>query len=282
MRIAVVGGRGFIGSEFINYAAKQGHETLIVGSTQDAFSDSGGVRIKEMLSECESMVFLAAKRPIAGFSLEDYNYNIKLAGAYFEYARSCGITNIVTASSRSVYASSNIPWKEETCDCPLSLYGASKQAIDGLALYYNDAYGMKIKSLRLAQVIGTGEKKGFLLNTLIDNAIMGRKQTIYGSGDGRRQYIYIKDVCDAILHSISAQAENSGIFNIGMNYNVSIAELAEIINEVFGNGAGIERLTDKPEDKKKYLMDVTKAERKLCWKPKFDLKRAFVDIRENC
>lgn len=282
MKIAVIGGRGFIGNEFINYASHQGYDTVIIGSSLDAFSDSGEARIKELLSKCESLVFLAARRPIASFSLEDYNYNIRLAGVYFEYARSCGITNIVIASSRSVYSSSAIPWKEEMCDCPLSLYGASKQAIDGLALYYNDEYGMKIKSLRLAQVIGTGEKKGFLLNTLIDNAIMGRKQTIYGVGDGRRQYIYIKDVCDAILHSISTQAENSGVFNIGMNYNVSIAELAEIINEVFGNGAGIEILTDKPEDKRKYLMDVTKAEHMLCWKPKFDLRRTFADIKGNC
>lgn len=282
MKIAVVGGNGFIGKEFTEYASVRGHQAVVIGSSEDAFSDFGGRQISEMLSECDAVVFLAAKRPTEDFSLEEYNYNIRLAGAYFEYIRKSGIKNVVITSSRNVYSSLELPWKEKVFDCPLSLYGASKLAIDGLALHYNDLYGMKIKSLRLAQVIGRGERKGFLLNTLIDNAITGRKQTVYGTGAGRRQYIYVKDVCDALLHSITDEADNAGVFNIGLDYNVSIIELAELINEVFGNKAGIEVMRDKPEDTKQYLMDVTKAEQELHWKPKYDLRRAFTEIKENC
>lgn len=282
MKIAVVGGNGFIGKEFMRYASERGHQTVVIGSSVDAFSDSGGRQISGLLSGCDAVVFLAAKRPIADFSLEEYYYNIRLAGAYFEYTRKSGIKNVVITSSRSVYSSLSIPWKEREWDSPLSLYGASKQAIDGLALQYNNLYGMKIKSLRLAQVIGMGERKGFLLNTLIDNAIMNRKQTIYGAGIGRRQYIYIKDVCDALLHSITAKEDHAGVFNIGLDYNVSIIELAQLINEVFENKAGIEILSDQPEDTKQYLMDVTKAEQELCWKPRYDLRRAFTEIKEKC
>lgn len=282
MKIAVVGGNGFIGKEFMRYAWERGHQTVVIGSSVDAFSDSGGRQISGLLSGCDAVVFLAAKRPIADFSLEEYYYNIRLAGAYFEYTRKSGIKNVVITSSRSVYSSLSIPWKEREWDSPLSLYGASKQAIDGLALHYNNLYGMKIKSLRLAQVIGMGERKGFLLNTLIDNAIMNRKQTIYGAGIGRRQYIYIKDVCDALLHSITAKEDHAGVFNIGLDYNVSIIELAQLINEVFENKAGIEILSDQPEDTKQYLMDVTKAEQELCWKPRYDLRRAFTEIKEKC
>lgn len=282
MKIAVVGGNGFIGSEFVRYASESGHQATAVGSERDAFSDSGRRKIKELLSDSDAMVFLAARRPLETFGLEDYNYNIRLAGAYFEYARRCGIANVVIASSRSVYSSFDIPWEEKTWDSPLSLYGASKQAVDGLALYFNNVCGMRIKSLRLAQVVGLGERKGFLLNTLIDNAAAKRKQVIYGAGIGRRQYIYIKDVCSAMLHCVTRQAESSGIFNIGLDYNVSILELAELINEVFENNAGVELMPDKPEDARQYLMNVTKAERKLCWKPEYDLRRAFADIKENC
>lgn len=282
MKIAVVGGNGFIGKEFIRYASERGHQTMVIGSSVDAFSDSGGRQISELLSESDAVVFLAAKRPTADFSLEEYYYNIRLAGSYFEHICKSGVKNVVIASSISVYSSLEFPWKEKEWDCPLSLYGASKQAIDGLAIYYSNLHGMKIKSLRLAQVIGMGERKGFLLNTLIDNAIMGRKQTVYGAGTGRRQYIYVKDVCDALLHSITEQADQAGVFNIGLDYNVSIIELAQLINEVFENKAGIEIFSDKPEDTKQYLMDVTKAEQELQWKPSYDLRRAFAEIKENC
>lgn len=282
MRIAVVGGNGFIGKEFIGYATERGHQTVVIGSTVDAFSDSGVRKITELLSGSEAVVFLAAKRPTAEFSLEEYYYNIRLGATYFDIARKSGITNIAITSSTATYSSVNLPWKEEEWQCPLSLYGASKQAIDGLALHYNNLHNMKIKSLRLAQVIGMGERKGFLLNTLIDNAIAGRKQAIYGAGIGRRQYIYVKDVCDALLHSITEQSENAGIFNIGLKHNVSIIELAELINDVFENKAGIEMFSDKSEDTKQYLMDVSKAELELHWKPGYDLRRAFTGMKENC
>lgn len=280
MRIAVVGGNGFIGTEFIKYVEGTGHEIVIIERDLDAFSQDGETAIKALLEGCDAMVFLAAKRPIGEFTMSEYNFNVSLAERYFEFAKEICLENVVITSSRSVYSSNDLPWSEDDFQTPLSLYGAAKQAVDSLALLYNSD-NMKIKSLRLAQVIGIGEHKGFLLNTLIDNAMAGKKQQIFGKGIGRRQYIYVKDVCDAIYHSITAERYNSGIFNIGMKENVSIIELAETINKVFGNESGIEILEDKPEDTKEYLMDVSKTERELHWKPHFDLLGTFVDIRDN-
>lgn len=281
MKIAVVGGNGFIGGEFVRFTADHGHDAVVVGSDKDVFSEDGAGQVRRILMDCDAMVFLAAKRPTADFSMGEYVYNVGLAEKYMCLAREALLEDVILTSSRSVYSRINTPWKEDEFQTPLSLYGASKQAVDALALLYNAKHGMKIKSLRLAQVIGMGERKGYLLNTLIDNAMAGRKQRIYGKGMGRRQYIYIKDVCGAILHSAISEKDNAGIFNIGMDYNVTIVELAELINDVFGNDAGIELLEDKPEDTKEYLMDVSKAERELHWKPEYDLKGAFTDIKKQ-
>ncbi len=281
MKIAVVGGNGFIGKEFVIYASSKGHETVVIGSDCDVFSSEGGNTAKEILKSCDAMVFLAAKRSTDSFAMPDYSYNVQLAGKYFSLAKENNIENIVLTSSFSVYSGNPVNWKEEDYRIPLSLYGASKQAIDSLAGLYNEKYGMKIKCLRLAQVIGMGERRGYLLNTLIDNAIAGKKQTIYGKGMGKRQYIYVKDVCEAILHGVVKMKDITGIFNIGMSYNVSIIELAKIINEVFGNLLGIEMLEDKPEDTCEYLMDTSKATSYLHWQAKYDLRNAFEDIRDH-
>ena len=281
MRTAVVGGNGFIGRAFTEFAAENGHEPVVIGSEYNVFSEDGERAVKDILRKCGAMVFLAAKRTTKSFSMQEYIYNVSLADKYFRYAQEAAVKNIVTISSISVYSSGDLPWREEDFQSPLSLYGASKQAVDGLALWYNAHQGMKIKSLRLAQVIGMGERKGYLLNTLIDNAAAGKKQTIFGKGTGRRQYIYIGDVCDVILHSLTAEKDNAGVFNIGIAGNVSIRELAELVNEVFGNTAGLEIREDQPEDTRQYLMDVGKAERELHWKPGYDLKGAFVDIRDH-
>ena len=280
MKIAVVGGNGFIGQEFIRYASKHNHELYVIEKDIDVFEEDGQKKAREILSKCDAMVFLAAIKPTGEFTFNEYLYNIRLAEKYFDVAKDSSIDNVVITSSRSVYSSGS-SWKEKDFDTPLSLYGASKLAVDSLALLYNRQFDMKIKSLRLAQVLGLGERKGFLLNTLIDNARNKEVQHIFGEGIGRRQYIYVKDVCDAILHCLEFCKDSGGIYNIGMNYNVSIIELAEMINDVFGNAAGIEIHKDKPEDKKQYLMDVSKAEKELNWKPRYNLKEALEDIRDN-
>lgn len=281
MKIAVVGGNGFIGKEFVTYALDKGHKTIVLDRHYDIISSEGSIQILEILRDCDAMVFLAARRPSISFSLEDYFYNIEIAGRYLDLCRKASIGNIVITSSISVYSSEETPWKEDHFDIPLSLYGASKQAVDSLALQYNHQYHLHIKCLRLAQVIGMGERKGFLLNTVIDNAITGKKQTVFGKGIGRRQYIYVKDVCDVILHCIEIENENAGIFNIAMHDNISIVELVQIANEVFGNETGIEFVDYDKEDTKEYLMDTTKAEKSLHWRAEYDFEKALKDIRDN-
>ena len=282
MKIAVVGGNGFIGREFLEYSSDRGHDPVAIGSDHNAFSEDGAKEIKDILGNCDAMAFLAAKRSGTTFSITDYIYNVTLAEQYFQFAEELHISNVVVTSSMSVYSSIDIPWKENDFQAPLSLYGASKQAIDALALWYNENKVLRIKSLRLAQVIGMGERKGYLLNTLIDNAAGGKRQIIYGKGAGRRQYIYVKDVCCAILHCLEKEPETVGVFNIGMKDNISIMDLAETVNEAFGNSAGIEKLEDNPEDIREYLMNIGKAEKELHWKPAYDLKAAFAEIKEQC
>lgn len=282
MNILVVGGKGFIGTAFVRYAQAQGHRTCVIGSDCDIFSSEGELFVRKKITECDAMVFLAAKRPFDKFDVNDYTYNVRLAERYIHVAYEVGLKNICLASSRSVYSGDNTPWKESYFESPLSLYGASKQAVDSIALLYNAKYGMNIKSLRLAQVIGLGEHKGYLLNTWMENALQKKKLTVYGKGKGKRQYIYLTDVCDAFLHCVDKCSDQGGVYNIGMPYNVSIIKLAEIINNIFGNDAGVETIQSLDEDKKVYMMDVSKAENELGWKASFDVESCMEDIKRRC
>ncbi len=279
MKIIVVGGKGFVGTAFVRSAQNQGHSTCVIGSDCDIFSSEGESFVRKKIAECDAMVFLAAKRPFDKFDINDYTYNVCLAEKYIQVACEVGKKNICLASSRSVYSSDNTPWKECYFESPLSLYGASKQAVDSIALLYNAKYGMNIKCLRLAQVIGIGEHKGYLLNTWIENALQKKRLTVYGKGEGKRQYIYLTDVCDAFLHCVDTCGDQGGVYNIGMPYNISIIELAEIINNVFSSSAGIEMIQSQDEDKIEYLMDVSKAENELGWKASYDVERSLEDIR---
>ena len=290
MRIAVIGGLGFIGQEFTKSALKKGYSVDVYDLADEALLNDKGCSYYQIdllgdvpasLERADAMVVLAAIRPYEGFTFSDYEENVRIAVRSFGFAQTKEIRNVVFASSKAVYSDpSTMPWKEDLYPSPLSLYGASKVAIEQYASLLNSQEGMAIKSLRFAQVIGMGERKGYLINTLIDNAMAGKQQTVYGDGSQSRQYVYVKDVCRAMLLALE-KPTIGGVFNIGMEGSVSNLELAECINEVFGNTGNLKCDRTKPMGTFCDEMDVHKAERVLGFKARYGLKELFIDIAQT-
>ena len=290
MTIGIIGSSGFIGTYLTKTALDRGDKVIgwdIVKPREDYKNDNFIFRQWENgcfdsdigLKECNGVVVLAARRPHGEFTLKDYFYNIDIVMKVIEKCVYSGIKNIVVISSRSVYSDSSLPWKEECCNTPLNLYGAAKAAVDDIVKLYNRQYDLSIKSLRLAQVLGMGERKGYLLNTFIDKAIKQETLPIYGTGLGKRQYIYIKDVISAIFAALASQ--KGGVYNIGMEGSISTFELAEVINHVFENEGNIQIYKDKEEDLQNKEMDVRKALRELGWRAEYTMETALYDIKNE-
>lgn len=223
------------------------------------------------------MVLLAAKRPYPGFCFADYAENVALAHRYMELAMNSGVKNIVFASSKAVYSGPDMPWKEDAPCAPSSLYGASKLAVEQLGAYYSEMDKLAFKSLRFAQVIGGNERKGYLISTLIDNARKKETQTVYGSGEQRRHYVYVKDVAAAVM-AAEERPLLSGAFNIGMTGSVSNLEMAEIVNECFGNAGNLVHDFSRPMLGSSDEMCVEKAEKELGFRAGYGIREAFADL----
>ena len=293
MRIVVYGCSGFIGKYFCKYAINKGNHIIGVDFNFPAdeyfennkyfnfisFSQKDDYE-NSIYESADAILCLASKRTTSSFTNDDFLYNIGIATYILDMGNKYNIKNITFISSQSVYSSVNYPWSEDSKDVQLNLYGCSKESIDIISEYYNQKYGFNIKCLRLAQVIGIGERPGYLLNTLINKANNKEKLTIYGKGVGVRQYIYIKDVIDCILYLMYIE-KAKGIYNIGMDSTISIKDLALTINSVFNNEGNIEFLLDKEEDEKTYHMDVSKVREKYGWSAKYSLKEALVDIKKE-
>ncbi len=293
MNILTVGATGFIGAEFVRAARREGHTVTGCGRSlweekaKDLFPDRGeywslsdGPVPDGFWLRADAVVLLAAKRPYRDFGFEDYSGNVRTAYSFMTQAIGHGVRNFVFASSKAVYSGGNMPWKEDACCVPSSLYGASKLAAEQLGLYYGKEGKLQFKSLRFAQVIGAAERKGYLINTLIDNARAGKTQTIFGAGDQRRQYIYIKDVCSALLAAVQSPAAE-GIFNIGIPGNTSNLELAEAVNAAFHNEGNITHDMIRPMAGTDDGMDVTKAEEALGFRAAYSICETFADMAES-
>ena len=290
MKITITGGTGFIGKWVLKNFVDE-HEVIVLGRNREDLiqgvdetaytylqTDYSKTHLCELLKGSDAVVHLAAKRTDAG-GFESYWPNMAISYNLFESCLETRINNIVALSTISVYSEANsLPWSEDQKVSPLSLYGISKATMENLAEYYNKVNDLNIKCLRVAQVLGLYERSGFMLNTFIEQACRKEELKVYGSGEGRREYIYVKDVVSAIKKALD-ESLTAGLFNIGTGVNISHLELGKLINEVFDNKNNLALVPHIKEDKTVYLMDITKAERIMSWIPKWSLAEGLKDIK---
>ena len=293
MRIVIIGATGFVGQRICAAGKEVGH--IIVGcgrKRQDevsrealSFLDSywslrDGDIPGDLWDGADAVILLAARRPYPGFGLEDYHANVQLAADYMQQAEKHQVRRFVFASSKAAYSGGGMPWKESDYCVPSGLYGASKTAAEQLGMMWSSQGKFSFISLRLAQVIGAGEKKNNLVKAVLENAKAHKPQMIYGSGDQKRHYIYLKDAGEAFLAALS-HPEIQGIFNIGMSCAVTNLELAEAANAAFGNEGNIEFLPDCSMRGADDEMNIDKAREQLGFKAGWDIHGAFDDIKKT-
>lgn len=292
MKVGVTGGTGFIGQYLLKEYADEVSFVVITARTSmdglyvhpqvtyktETYDQEGFERAFE---GCDAVVHLGAKRSSkdAEKNILNYTDNLQVSEDLFLACKNLGIKNVVNISSTAVYDMTlETPFEEALAPAPLSRYGAVKLAIEGIAHLYNRNFGMQIKSLRLAQVLGVGERAGYMLSIFQQRCLEQQRLDVYGKGDAGREYVYVKDVAYGIMCALKADTKKS-VFNIGSGVFTSNRALAAAFCEAFENPAGYQCLVDKPESSEHYLMNNDLAEQELGYKAKYDLKQALVDMR---
>jgi len=290
--IGVTGGTGFIGRYLLRDYQDQ-FQFVVVTSGASGREPVEGPSIRYVTGEyteetflrafagCDGIVHLGAKRSAADSEQAFFQYqeNLAVSEAVFRAARQLGISNVVNLSSRAVYDRDlPVPYSEEMAVSPLSFYGVSKRTVELIAAMYNKRWGMHIKSLRLAQVMGEGERPGYILTVFKERCRDGLPLSVYGQGKSGKEYVYVKDVVRAIVLALG-QKEKQGVYNIGSGVFTSNRELAETFVSVFKNPAGFQLLTDKPEEVYDCRMDVHLAEQELGFRCVYDLRAAVEDTK---
>lgn len=99
--------------------------------------------------------------------------------------------------------------------------------------------------------------------------------TVWGSGRPRREFLHADDLADACIHIIN-ESRNTGVINIGVGRDISIIELAQLIQEIVGYKGEIVLDPTKPDGTPRKLLDITKLTN-LGWKARFGLREGIAD-----
>jgi UDP-glucuronate 4-epimerase len=294
MKILVTGNAGFIGHHLTQRLVKDGHtvqgwDSLVpyydVNLKKNRLAQQQGVHtLTEPLSEdwrfsdnsCDYIVHLAAQpgvRYSIDHPLEYIKNNIQATTILLEQARRVRPIRTVIASSSSVYGgSTQYPWRENApLPEPLSLYAATKQAVEQIAAYYRRAFDLDIVLLRYFTVYGPWNRPDMAIWKFTDAINRGRPITLYGTNQ-YRDFTYIDDIVEGTVQVMYTPALSQGIYNLGCGEPQSLGKFVSLLQEAIGKEAKIERAPMQPGDPVKTYADVGPAIWDLDWLPKTRLE----------
>ena len=193
--------------------------------------------------------------------------NIVGFGHILEGCRHHGVEHLVYASSSSVYgANTATPFSiDQNVDHPLSLYAASKKTNELMAHTYSHLYGLPTTGLRFFTVYGPWGRPDMALFKFTKAILEGETIQIFNHGKHRRDFTYVDDIIDGVLHTLDRPAPPNTnwdgnfpdpgtslapwrIYNIGNNQPVELLDYVNAIEEVLGKRAVKELLPIQPGD----------------------------------
>ena len=126
---------------------------------------------------------------------------------------------------------------------------------------------------------------GRVVSNFIVQALNDEDITIYGDGSQTRSFCYVDDMIDGFIRLMNAPDHETypKLMNLGNPNEMTIVELAEVVNRLTNNPAGIEVLPDRRDEDDPYRRqpDISRAKEVLGWKPKVSLEGGLAKTIED-
>jgi dTDP-glucose 4,6-dehydratase len=311
--LLVTGGAGFIGSNFVlsrvgirdrvvnldklTYAGNPGNLESIAESP-DYFFVHGSIEDRPLVSgllakfQPDAVVHFAAEshvdRSIQGpgeFIQTNVVGTFHLLDTVLQHWRSLGGPaqqnfRFLHVSTDEVYGSlekDEPAFSETTPYRPNSPYSASKAGSDHLVRAYHHTYGLPVLTTNCSNNYGPFQFPEKLIPLVILNARDEKPLPIYGDGLNVRDWLYVRDHCEAVA-DVLARGRVGETYNVGGLNEKTNLEVVHTICEVMdavkpGLRPRRELITfvkDRPGHDRRYAIDCSKIQRELGWTPKLD------------
>lgn len=180
-------------------------------------------------------------------------------------------------SSWFVYGDTNCPAGEDDYCNPKGFYSITKRTAEQLLISYCTTFDIKYRILRLANVIGFGDKKiskkKNALQYLINQLKEDKDIDLYNNGDFIRDYIHVSDACRAI-ELIVKNGKLNQIYNVGNGNPTRFKEIIEYVKNKIGSKSVINSVSQTEFHKnvqvKSFWMNVNKL-KELGYTPEYSI-----------
>lgn len=188
---------------------------------------------------------------------------------------------VYASSGCSIYPSdAPMPYKEELSTMYLSSpYQVTKMLGELYGNYFYKQYGLPFTKARFFNSYGPGEVPGQYRNVIpnfIYWALKGQKLPITGTGEETRDFTYVEDIIDGLLRLGYYEKAIGEAFNLAAGREIKIKYLADTINKIVENNAGVKFLPRRKWDTKpRILASNKKAKKMLAFDPELDFEKGL-------
>jgi UDP-glucose 4-epimerase len=300
VKVAVIGGSGFIGSHVVDKLLEAGHDVTVFDimkphreNIRHIFLDLLDFhRVVVALAGGFDVVYLLAAmanvEDVVESPLESVLVNSQGAVNVLEAVRRHG-GRLILASTSWIY---NMVGENGSSDprigeqAPLYLhkvnhiYTASKIAAELYVRSYHTLYGVEYTILRYGTPYGPRGRKGTVISNFIEQALSEKPLVIRGDGLQTRNFIYAEDLAEGNVAAIQPSARNK-TFNLDGRRPISVREIAETIQNLLGS-VKIRYEDERAGDFQGGEISSQKAMAELGWSPKTELKQGiskYIDWR---
>lgn len=295
-KIYVAGHRGMVGSAIVRKLQNEGYTNIITKTSAEVDLRNQQAVNDFFLKEQPDFVFLAAAK-VGGIMANstypaDFIYENLLIEANIIHASFINkVTKLLFLGSSCIYPKmAPQPLREEYIlsgylEHTNQSYAIAKIAGIELCDAYRAQYGCNFISVMPTNLYGPNDnydlEKSHVLPALLRKFISAKKKNepvveIWGTGTPRREFLHVDDLADA-CNFLMTHYNEKGLVNVGVGDDITISQLASIIQKIVGFTGQISFNDSKPDGTPRKLMDVSKLHT-LGWKASIDLEEGIKSV----
>lgn len=263
-KIAITGSSGFLGSYLIEALRKEGMEISLFDENKDSLFEVE--TMKEFLHEADVVVHLAGANRDTDYNLFKVN-TLGTAGLMEAVLKFSPNAKIIFSSSFQVYGE--------------SAYGLSKKLAENIIESFSRIYGIKGVIFRISNIYGLGGKPFY--NSVIatfSHLIKNNKPIVIdGTGDQKRDYIYVEDVVSAIKKAIDYDSSSSfETFDICFGELYSINDIVNMFKKILPSKLAVEYKKRDSKEPEEINRSFEKARDSFSWKPVTSIEAGLLKV----
>ncbi len=304
MRVAVLGGAGFVGSHLVDKLLSRGDEVVAV----DNFATSGPRNLAHLAGHPRFQFLewdVCAPIPLTGkFGIV---FNMASPASPFDYARlpletmdvgSLGTRNglelarrsgavFLMASTSEIYGDPLVhPQREDyygnvNTVGARSCYDEAKRFSEALTSTYATVHKTPVRIARIFNTYGPRmrEEDGRVIPAFVGQALDGKDFTVFGDGSQTRSFCYVDDLVAGLI-ALCEKGDSMPV-NLGNPNEMTLIELADAVRKVAGRGGKVVSTRPLPQnDPKQRKPDIARAKALLGWEPQISLEEGLLPTIE--